>query len=85
MNENGGDSGNGFGQATTEGVTKLNAKIDNGTASEAKNPAVRLGFSVSEGRDFFGPRTGKRKCVSWRFLADIDGKSRSDSSRWWLA
>ena len=37
------------------------------TASEAKNPAVRLGFGVSEGREFFGPRTGERKCVSWRF------------------
>jgi hypothetical protein len=45
----------------------LNAEIDAGTASEAKNPAVRLGFGVSEGRDFFGPQIGKRKCVSWRF------------------
>jgi hypothetical protein len=45
----------------------LNAEIVAGTASEAKNPAVRLGFGVLEGRDFFGPRIGKRKCVSWRF------------------
>jgi hypothetical protein len=48
-------------------ITKLNAEIDAGTAREAKNPAVRLGFGVSEGRGFFGPRIGKRKCVSWRF------------------
>jgi hypothetical protein len=48
-------------------ITKLNAEIDAGIASEAKKPAVRLGFGVSEGREFFGPRIGKRKCVSWRF------------------
>jgi hypothetical protein len=52
-------------------ITKLNAEIDAGTASEAKNPAVRLGFSVSEGQDFFRPRTIKRKYVSWRFQTFI--------------
>jgi hypothetical protein len=52
-------------------ITKLNAEIDDGTASEAKNPAVRLGFGVLEGRDFFGPRIGKRKCVSWRFFGGV--------------
>jgi hypothetical protein len=55
-------------------ITKLNAEIVAGTASEAKNPAVRLGFGVSEGREFSGPRIGKRKCVSWRFLWSSERK-----------
>jgi hypothetical protein len=61
-------------------ITKLNAEIVAGTASEAKNPALRLGFGVSEGQDFFGPRIGKRKCVSWRFRVSKNGSgNRRDS------